>query len=160
MRQYHEASIRQVFIYKTELQEIVSLQFYYWSQSMLHCLFSKCCFEKSFEAHWEFLSDLLILIRYTISSHIFKSSIRIIFRDYRRKIVTTLMILSKKSYCEREASKEFWVFNWAQKSRQAVWFWKASSIILLLKFMCWWLLKLLWLWMHMITCSQKNVIKC
>ena len=40
-RQYHEASIRQVFIYKTELQEIVCLQYYYQSQSMSHCLFSK-----------------------------------------------------------------------------------------------------------------------
>ena len=65
------------------------------------------------------------------------------FRDYRKKIATTLMILSKKSYHEREASREFWTFNWVQKSRQAVWFWKTSNMILLLKFMCWWLLKLL-----------------
>src|SRR5436309_285513 len=28
MRQYHKVNIRQVFFYKTELQEIVSLQFY------------------------------------------------------------------------------------------------------------------------------------
>src|SRR5438034_3421490 len=50
MRQYYKVNIRQVFFYKTELQEIVSLQFYHQSQSMLCCLFSKCCFKKSFEA--------------------------------------------------------------------------------------------------------------
>ena len=50
-RQYSKANIRQVFIYKTKLQKIVSLQFYYWSQSMSHCLLSKCCFKKSFETH-------------------------------------------------------------------------------------------------------------
>ena len=50
MRQYHEVNIRQVFFYKTELQEIVSLQFYHQSQSTPHCLLSKSCFKTSFEA--------------------------------------------------------------------------------------------------------------
>ena len=94
------------------------------------------------------------------SFHISEDSIKIIFRDCRRKITTTLITLLKKSYCERKALSEFWAFNWAQKSRQAVWFWKVSSMILLLNFLCWWLLKLLWLMMHVKVCSQKNVIEC
>src|SRR5438034_11572658 len=50
MRQYHKMNIRQVFFYKTKLQEIISLQFYHQSQSMLCCLLSKSCFKMSFEA--------------------------------------------------------------------------------------------------------------
>ena len=66
MRWYHEVNIRQVFFYKTELQEIVSLQFYHWSQSTSCCLLSKSCFKTSFEACWEFLSDLLILTEHAV----------------------------------------------------------------------------------------------
>ena len=65
-RQYHKANIRQVFFYKIKLQKIISLQFYHQSQSMLYYLFSKHCFKKSFETHWKFLSNLLILTEHAV----------------------------------------------------------------------------------------------
>ena len=65
-RWYCEANIRQVFIYETKLWEIVSLQFYYWNQSTSYYLLSKHCFKKSFETHWEFLSDLLTLTEHAV----------------------------------------------------------------------------------------------
>ena len=101
-----------LFILKALLQEELwsAVRVSFWS---VH-LDETCCFHLTFlKAQSELFSE-----------------------DCRRKIASTLMILSKKSYHKREASSEFWVFNWAQKSRQVIWLWEASSMILMLNFLC------------------------